>query len=346
VGGLRPPRHHLTRAVRLICLVVVAGCAGSDVPEPAYAAEGLGPPLHCRVVTPFPEGSPGTVTQISPSGDTALIVLFADARMVAFVGPDLQERWRLPLEREGAAGVHTPAGVAFAGDSLLYVSDARRHLVRLLSPAGEGRGTIELDFAPREIAATKAGLAALRLVRQGGGDDLLTLLLPDSARRLGPAPRLFADVRLHGLANTMSLGLSRTGELLVSHRTVVPLLYRVDPSSGAFTSHAVVVPREARGAFRPVPRLSRGQRGIEEMLIPAFAVVEAPESGDLLYAAGTGRWRDGSPEWALIRASSRMEPRGGWLLPHGVEAMALLPVRAMLVVVDEAGEWHACPVEP
>jgi hypothetical protein len=323
----------------------MTGCAGSEVPEPAYATSALEPAPVCEVVTPYPDGVPGTITQLASSGDTALIALYADPRLVSFVNGALVESWRLALSDDGYTGVHSPAGAALEGDSILYVSDARRRLIRRLSLSGEERGTVEVDFPPRELAVWGGGLIALRYLQPGNVDGLITLLREDHSTHVGPPPHPFSNPRLRGLANTMALSISRSGEILISHRTVVPRLYRVDPATGEFTQHTVVVPREVRGAFRPVPRLSRGPRDLEEILIPAFAVVEEPRSGDLLYVTGTGRWLGGSPEWALIRVSSEMEFRGAWALPFTVEALAALPRSGLLIAVDEEGEWRACPLD-
>jgi hypothetical protein len=329
----------------VVLITLLGGCAGPEVPEPAYAATALEQELTCRPLAPGDEGPLGPVTQIASSGDTGVVVLSGGSRTVAFVGADLRERWRLELSPIGPVGVVAPMGVALVGDTLLYVSDARRHLVRRLTLEGVDRGTIDVSFPVRELLDTPAGVAALRFQQAGRLKPLVMILRDGQEVGRGPPPHPFPDHRLRMLANTMAFAPSRTGDLIVVHKMVVPLLYHVDPVSGEYESHRVVVPREARGSFRGVPRLDRGERAVREILTPAFAIAESPRGDDLIYLSGTGQWVDDSPEWAMLRVSRQMDFRAARLLPISAEGFAVLAAAGAAIVADEEGGLHACPLD-
>lgn len=139
-----------------------------------------------------------SVGEVVTASDTSFLVLYPLEGRVTWYGADLAPRWSFVFTEAGPWGVVAPQSVALVGDSLLYVADRPRRVLRALDRSGRDRGTIPLGFPPQRVAATERGVViapgsrALRSEAQATGDAWSA-----ASRRASSAPRWKTAVTLH-----------------------------------------------------------------------------------------------------------------------------------------------------
>jgi hypothetical protein len=278
------------------------------------------------------------VVDLVAAGDTGFLMLTGRSRQLVSYDRSLRVRWEVDLEERGPNGIGSPESVAMVGDSMFYVVDTGRHLVRLLDRRGREHGTVLPDFPPA-LARTSGGDTYVMPTVLGGMPD--HLLYRIDGRDLHPeplAPQVGAGVTHNAFVNMVVATPRGHGELVIIHR-----FYRAQAyvwNGRTVSRFAVPVPDGERELFDH-PRPVRREEDLPYLPVVALSPYVDPSSGDVVYLTRSGRQGTDHSEKALVRIDAGFQFVSSRLLP--VDALFIAPLgHDSVVVVSNEGEWHRC----
>lgn len=278
------------------------------------------------------------VVDLAAAGDTGFLMLTGLSRQLVSFDRSMRVRWEVDLEEKGPNGIGSPEAVAMVGDSMFYVVDGGRQLVKLLDRQGREHGTVLMDFPPA-LARTAGGSTFVLPTVLGGMPD--HLLYRINGKKLDPeplAPQSAAGVTQNAFLNMMAAAPRADGALVIIHRFYLPRAY---VWNGRNVFHfAMPVPDGVRGLFEH-PRPVRREEDLPYLPVVATSPSVDPSSGDIVYLTRSGRKREDYSEKALVRLDSTFHYLSSRLLP--VDGLFIAPLgRDSVVVVSNEGEWHRC----
>lgn len=328
-------------------VLVLAGaavaCTGSAVGRGTYVSgfTKKAPAVTCREVSPFQDVV--DVEDVSPAGDTAVLVLDGTARMVRLLGTDLKERWSFAFDDVGPRGIKGPSSAVVVGDSIVYIADRDARLLKRFTPDGREHGAVPLPFTPLRVRALRGALLVTALVMGRLPGYVLFRVEGDDVTPLPVTPVPFADMSIKALGNMMALATRSDGGWLAAHRFLAPSAFRASPGG---TPHAVAIPLPSgtRRLVTHVPAPPITDEVASRVAVIALSLAVDNGTGDVIYLTRSGQLLNGRNEKALIRADSTFHFRAAERLPVTAVDFALLPGGREALVVDDDLRWSVCPV--
>lgn len=280
---------------------------------------------------------PGSATELSRSGDTAVTALFADARTILQFDESLRVLRRLELAADGPHGIADPVSVITSNDSLL-IADAEGEQLVVFDWSGGKRRSIPTEFAPLHIVETSSGVAIAPAVVGRFPGTLLFLLRHGQVRREEVSVLEFPDLTTKALGNRVRL-LPAGNHLILLHQFFTPRAVLVGESG----QRALRVPlaRALRSAIGYVPPLPLNDEALKPALVVANDAAPA-ERGELLLLVRTGRAAGDRFEKAIMRTDSLLNFKAAYRLPVSPGLMTYVPRTRTAVLVDEEDRWYTC----
>lgn len=280
---------------------------------------------------------PGSATELSRSGDTAVTALFADARTILQLDESLRVLRRLELAADGPHGIADPVSVITSNDSLL-IADAEGEQLVVFDWSGGKRRSIPTEFAPLHIVETPSGVAIAPAVVGRFPGTLLFLLRHGQVRREEVSVLEFPDLTTKALGNRVRL-LPAGNHLILLHQFFTPRAVLVGESG----QRALRVPlaRALRSAIGYVPPLPLNDEALKPALVVANDAAPA-ERGELLLLVRTGRAAGDRFEKAIMRTDSLLNFKAAYRLPVSPGLMTYVPRTRTAVLVDEEDRWYTC----
>lgn len=280
---------------------------------------------------------PGSVTELSRSGDTAVTALFADARTILQFDAALRVLRRLELARAGPHAITDPVSVIAANDSLL-VADAEGEQLVVFDWSGVKRRGIPTEFAPLHIVETPRGVAIAPAVVGRFPGTLLFVLRHGQVRREEVGVLDFPDLTTKALGNRVRL-LPAGSSLILLHQFFTPRAVLV--GEGGQRPLRVPLARALRSAIGYVPPLPLNDEALKPALVVANDAAPA-ERGELLLLVRTGRAAGDRFEKAIMRTDSLLNFMAAYRLPVSPGLMTYVARTRTAVLVDEADRWFTC----
>jgi len=278
------------------------------------------------------------VVDLVATGDSGFLVLTGLSRQLVAYDRALHIRWELELPEKGPNGIGSPESVAVLNDSMFYVVDGGRNLVKLFDRHGQEQNTILVDFFPALVRTAGGAAYVLPTVIGGVPDHLLYRV---DGKELDPQPlnpQIVEGVAQNAFVNMAAATPRPDGGLVVIHQFYVPQAYIWNGATAKRFN--VPVPDQIRGLFdhpRPVTR----EEDLPFLPVVALSPYVDPASGDIVYLTRSGRQRADHSEKALVRVDSTFHYVSSRLLP--VDALFVAPLtRDSVVVVSNEGEWNRC----
>lgn len=328
------------RCVLFLFLVLAGGACSPGARAPARYIEDFvsrSPAAACDSL-PALTAQGFNVVDLVATGDTGFLMLTGLSRQLVSFDRSLHVRWQVELEENGPNGVGSPESVAMVGDSMFYVVDGGRQLVKLLDRRGRERGTVLTDFPPA-LTRTSGGSTYVVPTVLGGMPD--HLLYRVNGKNLEPAPlkpESAEGVTEGAFLNMVAAAPRPDGDLVIIHRFYLPTAYVWNGSS--VRRFAMPVPDGVRGLFEH-PRPVRREEDLPYLPVVAMSPYVDPSDGDVVYLTRTGRQSADHSEKALVRIDSTFHYVGSRLL--SVDALFIAPLaHDSVVVVSNEGEWHRC----
>jgi hypothetical protein len=272
-------------------------------------------PLHACVQNAV--DLPGSATELSRAGDSAVVALFKDARAVLQLDDQLRVLRRVELAQHGPHGVEDPVSVLVRADSL-FIADAEGQRIGVFDWSGARQRAIIGRFP----------------------GTLLFRLAEDTVIRREVGPVEFADLTVKALGNRVKLLPMRDG-LIILHQFFTPRARYL--SAGGQRELAVPLAAGLRKAIGYVPPLPLNDEALQPALVVANDAALA-ENNQLLLLARTGRTRGDHFEKAILRTDSLLHFLSAYRLTASPGLMAYLPRTRTVVLVDEEDRWFTCPL--
>ncbi len=327
----------------LLLLPAFLACGDANASGPAIIPDfrARAAALEC---SPVDLGVSAAVTEMRLASDSTWTLL-DEAQMELLVFSDEPRLLRrTPLAEVGPAAAPRPVSAVLLGDTAVAVAARGGLRVVVLTPDGGPLATLPLDFMPNDIAVTPSG--ALLLTPLPVGASPPTLLMRRTADAWEPLPvpkRSFEDMSVNGLGNTALVETFPDGTILVMHQIMRPRAFLVRPD-GRVDPRPAPTPDGTRAAIDFVPRAPITEDQIPRMLVPAMAMTIDPASSQVYVLTKTEAKINDRPERAVLRLSSELEFLEGYTLPVTASSIIYLPRRGALLVVDDADDFHFCPL--
>ena len=320
----------------LLLLLFLGGCNERAATPPVFIDDvARAPLLACTERDGL--RMPGSATELSRLGDTAVVALFGEARTVLLLNDSLRVLRQVELAREGPHGVADPASVVADGDSLL-IADAEEQRLSVLDWSGNRRGVMEVDFAPIHIARAGNRIAIAPAVMGRFPGTLLFSLRHGEIVREDVSVVEFADLTTKALANRVKL-LPVPDGLVVLHQFFTPrALHITDNGQRELRVPLASALKRSVGYVPPLPLN-------DEALEPALMVAsDAAVAGDneLLLLVRTGRSDGDNFEKAIMRTDNQLNFMAAYRLPAYPGLLGYLPRTRTAVLVDEEDRWYTC----
>lgn len=280
---------------------------------------------------------PGSVTELSRSGDTAVTALFADARTILQFDESLRVLRRLELAPDGPHGIADPVSVITANDSLL-IADAEGEQLVVFDWSGVKRRSIATEFAPLHIVETQSGVAIAPAVVGRFPGTLLFTLRHGQVRREEVGVLDFPDLTTKALGNRVRL-LPAGNSLILLHQFFTPRAVLV--GEGGQRALRVPLARALRSGIGYVPPLPLNDEALKPALVVANDAAPA-ERGELLLLVRTGRTAGDRFEKAIMRTDSLLNFIAAYRLPVSPGLMTYVPRTRTALLVDEEDRWFTC----
>lgn len=330
----------INRLLLLSAVVLPAACDGAAARPRFIATSQWLPALECPSL-PMLDGM-SSVTDVTTTSDSTFAVLLGDERTLLMVGSDYQRLDSLRFDKAGPRGVMHPASVAVT-DSMIFLADDARSVIRFFSRTGDDAGTLRLPFIPRRLRMMGTALVVTPLVAGGSPAHLAFEVRGRTARPLGGTIARYDDIGLNTLANMTAVA-AFEDRVLVLHEMVVPFGYVMRPGQPANVARPfpVPVPAEQRSRLGRVPKDPISDRNVNDLTVVAFAAAPVAATGSVYYVTRADGGRTRRHQKLLVRLDSLLnvaEVRPINVDPHH---MAYLPERGALVVVNADSEWFEC----
>lgn len=327
---------------RSLSLVLLgAACVGDDGPAPVFVADfrERSQQVHCEAAPTVAAGE-ASVGEVVTVSDTSFLILYPLERRVTLYGPDLAPRWSLTFAEEGPLGVVGPQSVALVGDSLLYVADRPRMVLRVMDRSGADRGTIPVGFPPQRVAASGSVVLIAPLVFGAEPASLLYSLEGGRIREHEVPVTRFADFTVNAFGNLVALAPYAGERVIVAHQFLVPTAYLV--SSAGVDRRALPLPAEVRKAVGWVPPMPFREEAFGRIATPVLAAAAERRTGDFLYLTRTGHRQNGVFEKAIVRVDRELRYRRSYVLDVNAGHLAYLAEEGVSVIVDEEDRGYRC----
>ncbi|HEX7049693.1 MAG TPA: hypothetical protein VF188_05725 [Longimicrobiales bacterium] len=325
-------------------VLVFAACAASDAPRARLVADFVARSEPVRCVPAAGLTARGvTVGDVVTLSDTSFLVLYPTEREVVVYGADLMPRRVVRFAAAGPVGVRDPASAALVGDTLVYIADRGRQALRLLSVAGEDRGTIDLRFSPQRVRAVAGAVLVMPMVVARQPRHLVYRMEGTAATPLDVPIADIGDPVIGVLANAAGIAVYPDGRIVVAHEMVVPYAYRLRLGSGGVERVALPLPDGIRESLEHLPPPPLTDERIRELPVVALSLAADAETGDLVYLTRSGRRLEDHMEKAIVRADAEFRYVRSYLLDVNAIRFAYLGSRDLSIVVDEVDQWYQCP---
>ncbi|HET9441529.1 MAG TPA: hypothetical protein VFO52_15240 [Longimicrobiales bacterium] len=325
-----------------LAMVACAAC-GPDANQPRYiAAQDVRSDVLCRALKTLPDSSP--ISDLSTVDDTSFAVLYDQDRLLAIYNSTFERTAALTFDRDGARGVLHPVSAAVT-DSLIYIADDGRSVIRYFDRRGRDRGTLHLRFMPRRIRAGGGDVVVAPLVAGGSPGHLLFRVQNQQVVPLGGSIARYDDLGLNTLANMTSLA-AFPGRFVVMHELVVPFGYVIRPSSAVASTRriALPVPASERARISRVPAERITEKNVNELGVIAFAATESRANGHSFYVTRTGDGKRHPFRKIVVQLDSLMQLQRVFGIDVHPHHLAYLHDRASLIAVDAEDKWFECPL--
>jgi hypothetical protein len=322
----------------LLLLLVLCSCRDQPPVAPVFVRGIERAPLLACVERDGTD-MPGSATELSRAGDSAVVALFADARAVLLLNDSLETLRRVEFPKDGPHGISDPSSVVAQGDSLL-MADAEGQQLLVFDWAGLRRSAIETDFAPLHIVGVGDRIAVAPAVVGRFPGTLLFTLHNGSITRAEVGVVDFPDLTTKALGNRVKL-LPVRGGLVVLHQFFTPRALHVNDNGQR--SLPVPLASALQRAIGYVPPLPLNDEALRPALVVANDAASAGNN-ELLLLVRTGRAAGDRFEKAIMRTDSMLKFISAHRLPVSPGLMTYLPRTRTAVLVDEEDRWYTCPL--
>lgn len=334
------------RAITLLLLVVLAGCAAGEAETPVFIDDFItrSTTLACEPA-PAPSARRSTITSIAAHGDTSFLVLYGEDREVVLLGPDLEVRNRITLDTAGPAGMRMPTGIALQDDSVLVVADQLGTKLQRFDLHGRHLGSIDLDFAPQEVHRTGDRLLVTPFVIRNYPQSMLfTVDRSGEAEPLSFPTVRYRDGLVNTFANTAQVATFPDGRIVVTHLLMVPFARVLTPTSPAPVRLPLPLPDGVHRLYGKVPTGSWTEGRADDVLFATIASAADPATGDLLYLTKTGRTAEYGSEKAIIRVDRELHYLRSHLLDINATRLIYLAGPQVAIIATTNDELYRCPI--
>jgi hypothetical protein len=280
---------------------------------------------------------PGAAAELSASGDTAVVALFADARTVLLMDDALRVRARVELAQHGPDGIADPVSVIAEGDSLV-IADAEAQQISVFDWSGTRLSSMATEFAPLQLVRAGDRIAIAPAVVGRFPGTLLFTLRAGRVQREEVGVVEFPDLTTKALGNRVRL-LPSPAALIVLHQFFTPRALRI--SSREQRTLRVPLARGMAGTLGYIPPLPLNDEALEPALVVANDAAPAG-SNEFLLLVRTGRRASDRFEKAVLRTDSLLQLKAAYRLPISPGLMSYLPRSRTAVLVDEEDRWYTC----
>ncbi|HEX7119538.1 MAG TPA: hypothetical protein VF212_12160 [Longimicrobiales bacterium] len=334
------------RHLPLPLVSLLAACAASDAAEPVLIEDFLerSAAVHCEAA-PALSARESVVEDVVTVSDSTFLVLYGQDREVVLVGPDLAPRWVVPFTEDGPTGVRRPVSAALVGDTLLYVADQYRQVLKRLGLDGRDLGAVRLPFPPQRVQAVGRGVYVTPFVLGRHPDRLVFRVEGEEVRALAIPTLAYADPGMNVLANTAVVSVFPDGGVVVTHEFLVPFAhrFRVDAEESV-RRVPIPLPEAVGSALRRPPVRTLEETAPADLPVAVLSAAPDVRTGDLVYLTRSGRTTaDGTLEKAIVRLDRELRYRGSYVLDVNAIRMAYLAARGVAAVVDDLDRWYTCP---
>jgi hypothetical protein len=282
---------------------------------------------------------PGAATELSRSGDSAVVALFGEARTILLLDDSLTVLRRLVLTRDGPDGVHDPVSIIERGDSLI-IAEAEGQRLSVFDWSGVRRHSAETDFAPLQIVTAGDRIAIAPAVVGRFPGTLLFNWRDGRIQREAVGVVEFPDLTTKALGNRVRLLPVHDG-LIVLHQFFTPRALHITDSG--LRTLAVPLARPLKAAIGYVPPLPLNDEALRPALVVANDAAVADDR-ELLLLVRTGRRTGDRFEKAIMRTDHSLNFISAHRLPVSPGLLTYLPRSRTAVLVDEEDRWFTCPL--
>lgn len=321
-------------------LLVLSGCSFSDGPQPQLL-DGLPakPLLRCASVEPAAGDVP--VRELGTTADGRLLVTLETGREVLLLNTRLEKEASFVFDPAGPRGVAIPLSAALI-DSVLYVIDVQMPKIRRFTLDGAVLSDIELDFVPQRLVDVNGTLAVIPAVIGRYPSSLLYTMRRDTAISQGIAPFNDPNASIKMLGNLVAVAVL-DDRLLLVNQYLTPRAYHWSATSGSRALEAPVA-REFKKSIGYIPPIPLDESALEPVLAVALGAASHPGRDQFAVLVRSGAKIGERFEKAIVITDAELNYSHAVRLPMNAGHLAILRDSDRLVLVDEEGQWHTCPL--
>lgn len=321
-------------------LLVLSGCSFSDGPQPQLL-DGLSnkPVLDCESVEAVAGDIP--VRELATMADGRLLVTLETGREVLLFNTRLEKEASFVFDPAGPRGVAIPLSAALI-DSVLYVVDVQMPKIRRFTLSGAVLSDIALDFVPQRLVDVDGTLAVIPAVIGRYPSSLLYTIQGDKAitQRIAPFDDPNASIKM--LGNLLAVAVLGD-QLLLVNQYLTPRAYLWSPATGTRALEAPVA-REFKESIGYIPPIPLDESALEPVLAVALSAASHPARDQFAVLLRSGAKIGERFEKAVVITDAELNYLDAVRLPMNAGHLAILRDSDRLVLVDEEGQWHTCPL--
>lgn len=327
------------RKLTLLFLPLVSSCGDAVATQPII--ESFREKAVALTCDPLELGVETAPTEIRLTSDSTWILLDGAQRQLLEFSDDLRLIHRIDLPGIGPGAVEHPVSATLIADTAIAIAARGGLRLVVLSPNGELRRSLPLEFIPNAIAASAAEVLVTPMPF---GDRPPTLLLRNEGETWEDVPvpkRSYGDMSIAALGNAALVEVFPDGRTLVMHQFFRPQAFIVTPP-GEVEALTPPIPEAVRSQVDFEPRAPLTDDQIRRIHVPALAMTIDPVHSEVYVLTRSGAEVDNRPERAILRLSDRLEFIAGYTLPVVARSMVFLPRRRAALVVDDMDAFHLC----
>jgi hypothetical protein len=294
--------------------------------------------LQCLVApAPFADQD---VAELKAFGTDQLIAVVPGQRRVALIDDSLRVAWSMVFDSVGSQALNVPISATIL-DSVLYVVDRQKRVLRRFALNGAALTDIPLDFLPVQVNASGGKLFVTPAVLGRYPGSLLYVLRGTTPVAQPVKPRAYSAVSVGMLGNATAVAGLRD-EVLILHQFITPRAYIW--RDGAVHRVPVPLATEFRRRVGYVPPLPLDEQALRPMLVVALAAAADSARAKYMLLVRSGRMQRGRYEKALLETDDGLRVNRAFLLPVNAGTFALLASRRTAIALDEENKWYQCPL--
>ncbi len=329
----------------ILLLMLLPGC--HDAGRPGYTiVDGFlkrAARLDCRPVHVDGEYA---VAEMRGVSDSTWTVLDEAQRTVALFDDELRRLWEVSYVETGPGAVEEPVSAVPAGDTAVAIAGRGNLRLVLLSLDGRELRSTPLDFAPASLAETGDGSFLVTAMPFGPSPPtLLERWRGDTLSPVDIPKRAYTDMVVAALGNTALVEVLSDGTALVVHQFLEPRAFALYPG-GSVRQLALPTPDATRDRIDFIPTAPVTEAQMLEMLVPAIAMSLDRRSDEVYVMTRTNQLTGSRPERALLRLDRQLRFIQGFITDVPATAMAYLPRKRTVLLVDDEDGFHACKLPP